>query len=59
MAQRSRLSSFLTELKRRRVFRMAVFCGDIAFVIMQIIEAAELLQVWGYVRISIVGDAAH
>ena len=38
---------------------MAVFCGDIAFVIMQIIEAAELLQVWGYVRISIVGDAAH
>ena len=38
MASQSRLSAFLSELKRRRVFRVAAFYGGIAFVIVQIID---------------------
>ena len=34
----SRLSAFLSELRRRRVFRVAAFYGGIAFVIIQIID---------------------
>ena len=38
MTQQSRLSAFISELRRRRVFRVAVFYGGIAFVIVQIID---------------------
>ena len=38
MAQQSTLSAFITELRRRRVFRVAAFYGGIAFVIVQIID---------------------
>ena len=38
MPQQSRLSSFIAELRRRRVFRVAAFYGGIAFVIVQIID---------------------
>ena len=34
----SPLSTFLAELRRRRVFRVAAFYGGIAFVIVQIID---------------------
>ena len=34
----SPFATFLTELKRRRVFRVAAFYGGIAFVIVQIID---------------------
>jgi len=40
MAQQPRLSSFIDELRRRRVFRVAAFYGGIAFVIIQIIDGA-------------------
>ena len=38
MPQPSRLSVFIAELRRRRVFRVAAFYGGIAFVIIQIID---------------------
>ncbi|MCH7498266.1 MAG: hypothetical protein IH971_10500 [Candidatus Marinimicrobia bacterium] len=40
MPQQSRLTVLLTELKRRRVFRVAAFCGGIASVIVQIFDGA-------------------
>ena len=40
MAQQARLSTFIEELRRRRVFRVAAFYGGIAFVIVQIIDGA-------------------
>ena len=44
MSQHSRLSTFLAELKRRRVFRVAVVYGVVAFVLVQIVDATfELL----------------
>ena len=36
--QQSRVSTFVSELRRRRVFRVAAFYGGIAFVIVQIID---------------------
>ena len=39
MAQQSRLPSFLAELKRRRVFRVAAVYGGVAFVLFQIIDS--------------------
>ena len=39
MAQRSRISTFLIELKRRRVFRVAAVYGGVAFVLFQIIDS--------------------
>ncbi len=46
MPQPSRLSSFLAELKRRRVFRVAAFYGGIAFVIVQVIDGTfELMGI--------------
>ena len=39
MPQPSRLSVFLTELKRRRVFRVAAVYGGVAFVLFQIIDS--------------------
>lgn len=36
----SRFTAFITELRRRRVFRVAAFYGGIAFVIIQIIDGA-------------------
>ena len=39
MPQQSKLSSFIPELKRRRVFRVAAVYGGVAFVIIQIIDA--------------------
>ena len=38
MAQQARPSTFIEELRRRRVFRVAAFYGGIAFVIVQIID---------------------
>ncbi len=38
MSEQSRLSAFIAELRRRRVFRVAAFYGGIAFVIVQIID---------------------
>ena len=38
MTQQSRISAFIEELRRRRVFRVAAFYGGIAFVIVQIID---------------------
>ncbi len=35
----SRLSTFLAELKRRRMFRVAVVYAGVAFIIFQIIDA--------------------
>ncbi len=40
MSQRSRLTVFIAELRRRRVVRAAAFYGGIAFVIIQIIDGA-------------------
>ncbi len=34
----SRFTTFIAELRRRRVFRVAAFYGGIAFVIIQIID---------------------
>ena len=34
----SPLSTFIAELRRRRVFRVAAFYGGIAFVVVQIID---------------------
>ncbi|MCH8837985.1 MAG: adenylyl cyclase, partial [Candidatus Marinimicrobia bacterium] len=34
------ISTFIAELRRRRVFRVAAFYGGIAFVIIQIIDGA-------------------
>ncbi|MEE9161864.1 MAG: hypothetical protein V3U35_02740, partial [Candidatus Neomarinimicrobiota bacterium] len=39
MPQQSSLSSFLAELKRRRVFRVAALYGGVAFVLFQIIDS--------------------
>ena len=50
MPQQSRLSTFLSELKRRRVFRVAAFYGGIAFVIVQIIDGTfELMGIPAWV----------
>ncbi len=38
MSEKSSLSAFIDELRRRRVFRVAAFYGGIAFVIIQIID---------------------
>ena len=38
MSEQSRLSVFIEELRRRRVFRVAAFYGGIAFVVVQIID---------------------
>jgi TolB-like protein/Flp pilus assembly protein TadD len=38
MPKQSRLTAFISELRRRRVFRVAAFYGGIAFVIIQIID---------------------
>ena len=38
MPQTPRISTFIAELRRRRVFRVAAFYGGIAFVIVQIID---------------------
>ncbi len=35
----SKLSAFLTELKRRRVFRVAIVYAGVAFIIIQIVDA--------------------
>ena len=43
MAQQSRLSAFIEELGRRRVFRVAAFYGGIAFVFIQVIGGAVQL----------------
>ena len=40
MPQQSRLSALITQLKRRRVFRVAVVSAWIAFVPIQIIDGA-------------------
>ena len=40
MPQQSGLSSFITELKRRRVFRVAAVYGGMAFVVVQIVDGA-------------------
>ncbi|MEE9161662.1 MAG: tetratricopeptide repeat protein, partial [Candidatus Neomarinimicrobiota bacterium] len=46
MPQQSSLSVLLTELKRRRVFRVAAVYGGVAFVVVQIVDGA-----FGYLRI--------
>ena len=38
MKQKTGLTTFIAELRRRRVFRVAAFYGGIAFVIIQIID---------------------
>ncbi len=35
----SKLAAFLTELKRRRVFRVAIVYAGVAFIIFQVIDA--------------------
>ncbi len=46
----SRLSAFLSELRRRRVFRVAAFYGGIAFVIIQIIDGTfEVMEIPAWV----------
>ena len=40
MAQQSRLSTFIAELRRRRIFRVAVFYGVFAFVMVAVVGAA-------------------
>ncbi|MCH7573872.1 MAG: tetratricopeptide repeat protein [Candidatus Marinimicrobia bacterium] len=39
MSEQSRLSSFIEELRRRRVFRVAAVYGGVAFVLFQIIDS--------------------
>ena len=39
MPLRSRLSTFLSELKRRRVFRLAAVYGGVAFAILAVVSA--------------------
>ena len=46
MAKKSSFATFIAELRRRRVFRVAAFYGGIAFVIVQIIDGTfELLAI--------------
>ena len=46
MPQQSRLSLLLTELKRRRVFRVAAVYGGVAFVVVQIVDGTfELMGI--------------
>ena len=39
MAQQSRFSIFINELRRRRIFRVAATYGGVAFVLFQIIDS--------------------
>ncbi|MEE9464675.1 MAG: hypothetical protein V3W14_03745 [Candidatus Neomarinimicrobiota bacterium] len=48
MTQQLRLSAFIEELRRRRVFRVTDFYGGIAFVIIQIIDGT--FDLMGYIN---------
>ena len=56
MPQQSRLSTFLAELKRRRVFRVAAVYGGVSFVLVQIIDGTfEVMGIPAWVsRLAII-----
>ncbi|MEE9161591.1 MAG: hypothetical protein V3U35_01350, partial [Candidatus Neomarinimicrobiota bacterium] len=56
MPQQSRLSIFIAELKRRRVFRVAAVYGGVAFVLVQIIDGTfEVMGIPAWIsRLAIV-----